>query len=274
MTCPRCAAERVCKNGRDRSGGPAYRCQHCGRSFTERTGTPFAGHQFPADIIALAVKWYLRYRLSYADTAELLVERGIAVDPSTIYDWVQRFTPLYQDAARRYRYPVGRTWAVDETYIRVAGQWQYAYRATDEYGQVVDVYLSATRDTQAADRFFRGALEETEERPTRVTTDKAASYPLALERVLPAAEHVTGKMVPQGIERDHYDHQHLKGRTRSMRGFKTERGARIICRGHGFLRNLRAGFYELGRTATGERHRAALRLSRAWTALTTVLLTA
>lgn len=271
MTCPWCAAETVCKNGRDRRGGQVYRCQRCRRSFTPRTGTPFAGHQFPADIIALAVKWYLRYRLSYADVAEWLVERGVCVDPSTVYDWVQRFTPLYQDAARRYRYPVGRTWAVDETYIRVAGQWQYAYRAIDEYGQVVDVYLSPTRDAQAAEHFFRCALEETEERPERVTTDRAACYPSALERVLPEAEHGTGKMVQQGIERDH---QHLKGRTRPMRGFKTARGARIVCRGHGFVRNLRAAFYDLGGTLRDERHHAALRLCRAWATLTTLLLAA
>jgi transposase-like protein len=271
MACQWCSAETVCKNGRDRRGEQVYRCQHCRRCFTQRTGTPFSGFQFPTEIIALAVKWYLRYRLSYADVAEWLVERGVCVDPSTIYDWVQRFTPLDQEAARHYRYPMGRTWSVDETYIWVAGQWQYAYRAIDEYGQVVDVYLSPTRDAQAAERFFRCALEETEERPVRVTTDRAACYPPALERVLPEAEHVTGKMVQQGIERDH---QHLKGRTRPMRGFKTERGARIVCRGHGFVRNLRAGFYDLGATVSEERHGAALRLSRAWVTLTTVLLAA
>jgi hypothetical protein len=167
--------------------------------------------------------------------------------------------------------PGGRTWAVDETYIRVARRWQYAYRAIDEYGQVVDVYLSPARDAQAAERFFRCALEETEERPERVTTDRAACYPLALERVLPEAEHLMGKLIQQGIERDH---QHLKGRTRPMRGFKTARGARVVCRGHGFLRNLRAGFYDLGGTLKGERHRPAVRLGRAWEALTTLLLAA
>jgi transposase-like protein len=271
MACPWCAAETVCKNGRDRRGEQVYRCQRCRRSCTERTGTPFSGCQFPTELIALAVKWYLRDRLSYADVAGWLVERGVCVDPSTVYDWVQRFTPLYQEAARPYRYPVGRTWAVEETYIRVAGQWQYAYRAIDEVGRVVDVYLSPTRDAQAAERFFRCAQEETEERPERVTTDRAACYPPALERVLPEAEHVTGKMVQQGIERDH---QHVKGRTRPMRGFKTARGARIVCGGHGFLRNLRSGFYDLGATVAGERHRASVRLSRAWAALTTGLLAA
>jgi IS6 family transposase len=153
----------------------------------------------------------------------------------------------------------------------VAGVWQYAYRAIDEYGQVVDVYLSPTRDAEAAERFFRCAFEETGAAPRRVPTDKAACYPPALERVLPEVEHLTGKLIQQRIERDH---QQLKGRTRPMRGFKTERGARIVCRGHGFLRNLRAGFYDLGGTVRGGRHRPAVRLSRAWEALTTVLLAA
>src|SRR5262249_9676009 len=111
MTGPWCAAEEVCTNGRDRRGVQGYRGQRCQRSFTKPTGTPLARPHFPADIIAPAVKWYLRYCLSYADTAELLVERGICVDSLTINDWMQRFTPLYQDAARRYRYPVGRTWS-------------------------------------------------------------------------------------------------------------------------------------------------------------------
>lgn len=155
--------------------------------------------------------------------------------------------------------------------VRVAGQWQYAYRAIDEYGQIVDVYLSPTRDAEAAERFFRCALEETGERPTRVTTDKAACYPPAPERVLPEAEHVTGKLVQPRIERDH---QHLKGRLRPMRGLKTPRGARIVCRGHGFLRNLRAGYYELGGTVTGTAHRHAARLTQAWDDLTELLLVA
>jgi transposase-like protein len=104
-----------------------------------------------------------------------------------------------------------------------------------------------------------------------VTTDRAACYPPALERVLPKAEHLVGKLIQQGVERDH---QHLKGWTRPMRGFKTARGARIVCRGHGFLRNLRSGFHDLGATVRGERHRPAVRLGRAWTALTAVLLAA
>jgi len=90
---------------------------------------------------------------------------------------VQRFTPLYKDAARPHRHRVGARWAVDETYIRLAGRWVYAYRASDEHGQVIDVYLSETRDTAAATAFFEQAIAHTDVRPCRVTTDKAPTYP-------------------------------------------------------------------------------------------------
>jgi transposase-like protein len=185
--------------------------------------------------------------LSYADTAEILAERGIHVNAATIFDWVQHFTPLYKEAARRYRHKVGKVWHVDETYIRIAGQWCYAYRAVDERGQVIDVYVSPTRDTTAATAFFSQALAETEVRPHTVTTDKAAAYPPALRVVLREADHSTGKMVQQSIERDH---QQLKGRTRSMRGFQTLPSAQVVCDGHGFMRGPQKVWDDLGRYHT------------------------
>src|SRR5215211_8049258 len=100
MRCDRCAGERFTKAGRDRARRQLYRCIGCGRRVTARTGSAFSGYRFPDEVIALAVRWYLRYRLSYADVAELLAERGVAVDPSSVYAWVQEFAPLYEDAAR------------------------------------------------------------------------------------------------------------------------------------------------------------------------------
>jgi IS6 family transposase len=268
MRCQRCAQEQFVKAGRDRAGRQIYQCGACGRRQTERTTSAFRGYRFPDDIIALAVRWYLRFRLSYADIAELLAERGVHVDPSSVFDWVQRFTPLYKDAARPHRHRVGTRWAVDETYIRLAGRWVYAYRAIDEHGQVIDVYLSETRDTAAATAFFEQAIARTEVRPRLVTTDKAAAYPPALRAVVPEAEHITGKMEQQGIERDH---QHLKGRTRSMRGFQQLGCAQVVCDGHGFMRNLRDGFYRLGEPTGDPRLPQAPRLMRAWDDLTHVL---
>jgi transposase-like protein len=168
-------------------------------------------------VIGLAVRWYVRYRLSYADVAEWLAERGLTVDRSTVYRWVRRFLPLLREAARHYRRPVGGRWRVDETYCRLNGRWAYCYRAIDQDGQVVDVYLSERRNAAAAQAFFVRAIDETGVTPERVVTDKAACYPPALRAVLPAAEHRTSKYLNNGVERDH---GHLKQRLRPMRGFK------------------------------------------------------
>jgi transposase-like protein len=241
--CPQCGIASVRKNGRDRKGAQVFECLRCGRSFTALSGTPFSGYHFPPDVISLAVRWYLRYRLSYADVAEWVAERGVHVNRSTIYDWVQHFAPLYQEAARPHRRTVGTTWQVDETYVKVAGAWQYVYRAIDEHDQVIDVYVSAHRAADDAATFFRRAITTTGVTPQTVTTDQAAAYPPALAAVVPEVEHQTGKLVQQRIERDH---QHLKQRYRPMRGFRTGSGAQAVCAGHGFIRNLAGGFYDLG----------------------------
>lgn len=105
----------------------------------------------------LAVRWYLRFGLSYRDVEELLAERGVQVDHVTVFRWVQRFTPILASAARWSRHATGWRWHVDETYVKVAGRWRYVYRAVDEHGQVIDVYVSRRRDAAAA-RFFDRAL--------------------------------------------------------------------------------------------------------------------
>jgi DDE domain len=96
----------------------------------------FAGFRFPSEVIVLAVRWYLRFGLSYRDVEDLLAERGIDVDHVTVHRWVQRFTPLLADAAWFGRHRVGDRWHVDETYVKVAGRWVYLYRAVDQFGQV------------------------------------------------------------------------------------------------------------------------------------------
>ena len=101
------------KAGRDGEGRQRHACSRCGRRQTDRSRSAFAGYRFPDAIIALAVRWYLDDRLPYADVAELLAERGVHVDASTVFDWVQRFTPLYQEAARPHRHHVRGTWSID-----------------------------------------------------------------------------------------------------------------------------------------------------------------
>jgi transposase-like protein len=202
----------------------------------------FAGFRFPPDVIVLAVRWYLRFGLSYRDVEELLTERGVQVDHVTIYRWVQRFTPLLADAARPCRHAVGDRWQVDETYVKVAGQWRYAYRAIDQFGQVIDVYVSPRRDTIAAHRFLERAVGMTKVRPVEVVTDRAATYLVVLEELLPAAWHRTEQYANNRVEADH---GRLKARLRPMRGLKQDASARVIIAGHGFVQNLRRGHYEL-----------------------------
>ena len=99
----------------------------------------FAGFRFPAEVIVVAVRWYLRYGLSYRDVEELLAERGVEVDHVTVYRWVQRFTPCSPTPPGSAGHAPGDRWFVDETYVKVAGMWRYVYRAVDQAGQVIDV---------------------------------------------------------------------------------------------------------------------------------------
>src|SRR5437762_4920319 len=148
----------------------------------------FKGFRFPPEIIVLAVRWYLRYGLSYRDVEELLGERGIEVDHVTVYRWVQRFIPLLADAAGPCRHTVGDRWYVDETYVKVAGRWRYVYRAIDQHGQIIDVSVSAKRDIRAARRFFATALGAHGE-PVEIVTDRAPALLAVVEEVLPGAFH-------------------------------------------------------------------------------------
>ena len=190
----------------------------------------------------IAVRWYLRYALSYRDVEELLAERGIEVDHVTVFRWVQHFTPLLIDAARPCRHAPGDRWFVDETYAKIAGRWVYLYRAIDQRGQVIDVLVSEKRDLAATRRFFTRALQHGPS-STEVTTDRAAAYPRVLDELVPAACHVTEQYGNNPIEADH---GRLKSRLRPMRGLKQLRCAQVICAGHTFIQNIRRGHYELG----------------------------
>jgi transposase-like protein len=202
----------------------------------------FAGFRFPPEVIMVAVRWYLRFGLSYRDVEELLAERGITVDHVTIYRWVQRFTPLLIDAARPCRHVPGDRWFVDETYVKVNGRWVYLYRAIDQYGQVIDVLVSHKRDLATTRQFFTRALEHGA-RPTEVNTDRAPAYPRVIQELIPVACHVTEQYSNNSIEADH---GRLKARLRPMRSLKRLRSARVISAGHAFVQNLRRGHYELG----------------------------
>ena len=214
------------------------------------TTSVFAGFRFPQEVISVAVRWYLRYGLSYRDVEELLAERGVTVDHVTIYRWVQRFTPEFIEAARPCRHSPGDRWFVDETYVKVTGQWAYLYRAVDQHGQVIDVLLSVRRDLAAARRFFTRAIHAGTI-PVEVTTDRAPVYPRVLDELIPSALHTVEQYANNPIEADH---GRLKARLRPMRGVKRHRSARILAAGHAFVQNLRRGHYDIA-TDAPSRHR-------------------
>ena len=226
--------------------------RHC-RLVPAFSSSAFAGFRFPREVIVLAVRWYLRFGLSYRDVEELLTERGIEVDHVTVYRWVQRFTPLLADAARPCRHGVGDRWFVDETYVKVAGKWRYVYRAVDQYGQVIDVYVSSRRDTRAARRFFTTALDA-HGAPVEIVTDRAPALRAAIDELIPAAFHNTEQYANNRIE---CDHGRLKARLRPMRGLKREGAARVVMRGHALMQNVRRGHYELGVDSRPHRRVAA-----------------
>ena len=215
-----------------------------------RASSVFAGFRFPREVISVAVRWYLRYGLSYRDVEELLAERGVTVDHVTVYRWVQRFTPEFIEAARLCRHAPGDRWFVDETYVKVSGRWTYLYRAIDQHGQVIDVLLSQRRDLAAARRFFRRALREGTV-PAEVTTDRAPAYLRVLDELIPSALHVTERYANNRLEADH---GRLKARLRPMRGLKRHRSVRILATGHALVQNIRRGHYELA-TEVPDRHR-------------------
>jgi transposase-like protein len=137
-------------------------------------------------------------------------------------------------------------WHVDETYLKVRGTWRYLFRATDQFGQVIDVFLSSRRDANAARRFFHQAIGRTRISPVEVTTDRYRVYPRVLDEMLPAALHCTEAHANNSLETDH---GRLKARLRPMRGLKRDRTARVIrviVAGHALVQNLRRGFYDLG----------------------------
>jgi transposase-like protein len=185
--------------------------------------------------------------LTLDDVAELQAERGVHILPSTVHAWVQKFAQLYEAAAHGFRRELGARWSVDETDVKIAGQWRHAYCAIDDLGQAVDVYVSEQRAAEDAAAFFRRAIERTDRTPTVVTINWAATYSLALAEALAEAEHQAGKRVQQLIERDH---GRLKRRLASTLGLKTLAGARALCRGHALVRHLGGGHDRPGLVAS------------------------
>ena len=184
--CPRCGSSETSRRGRRTSlGYRTFSCRACRSVFNERTGTPFNKLQYPTDVVLLAVLWRLRYKLSFRDVAELLLERGFEVTHETIREWEFRFAPLLAEQLRaKRRGRAGVSWYLDETYVKVGGRWCYLYRAIDHHGDLIDSMLSEHRDKHAARRFLRRLLEVADGRPRRITTDLHPAYRRAIRWII------------------------------------------------------------------------------------------
>jgi IS6 family transposase len=207
----------------------------------------FKGRHFEGEIVLWAVRWYCRYGVSYRDLEQMMGERGVLVDHSTIYRWVQRYAPEIEKRLRwQWRGPRSTSWRVDETYVKVRGQWAYLYRAVDKLGNTIDFYLSPTRNTAAAKRFLGKALNGLKdwEKPCVINTDKAPTYAAALAelkqegRCLADTLHRQVKYLNNVIEADHGK---LKQLIRPVRGFKTLKTAYATIKGFEVMRALRKG---------------------------------
>ena len=205
----------------------------------------FHGRHFPDDIIILAVRWYLRYSLSYRDLEEMLSERGVAVDHSTVWRWVDHYSPKLDESVRRHLHPRGVQWRMDETYIKVAGEWTYLYRAVDSQGASVEFYLSRTRDVRSAKLFLRKALSSAQQTlPEQIVSDGNPTYPIAVRAMqregrLPKTcqlqcSHPANNVIEQ-------DHRAVQCRVKAKQKFRSFGGASHTIAGYESMHMLRKG---------------------------------
>ena len=205
----------------------------------------FRKRQFDATVIVTCVRWYLRFALSLRDIEELMAERGLSVDHTTVWRWVQAYAPeVHRRLQGQVKYKRA-TWFMDETYVRIAGRWMYLFRAVDDRGQTVDFYLSETRDRDAAKRFLQAALANPDNRPPHVLTmDGNRSYPAAIRElknagaIRPACRH---RCRQYGNNRIESDHRHVKRRLRAMQGPRTKRTAWAVIQGIEAVQMIRKG---------------------------------
>ncbi len=208
----------------------------------------FKWRHFRGEIILWGVRWYCKYDISYRNLEEMLEERGVNVDHTTLYRWVQHYAPEMEKRLRWYwkRPGLSRSWRVDETYVKVRGKWAYLYRAVDKGGDTIDFYLSATRNMKAAKRFLGKALNGLKdwEKPLKINTDKAPTYGPAI-----ADLKKQGKLPEETLHRQvkylnnvvEADHGKLKQLIKPVRGFKTLKTAYATIKGFEVMHALRKG---------------------------------
>jgi transposase-like protein len=176
---------------------------------------------FPLEIMLVCVRWYAAYPLSLRNLEEMMEERGVLVDHATVHRWALKLLPVLAKVFRGRKHPVGSSWRVDETYVKVAGEWKYLYRAVDKLGQTVDFLLTARRDLAAARRFFERAIDQ-HDVPEKITIDKSGANTAAVRSLIDDSgleiELRQSKYLNNLVEQDH---RAVKRRVRPMLGFKT-----------------------------------------------------
>jgi len=197
-------------------------------------------YRFPTEIIQYAVWLYHRFNLSHRDIEDLLVERGVEVSYESIRLWCNKFGPKYVKRLKRRHQGFGDTFFIDEVSVKIQGQQQYLWRAVDQDGEVVDVYLQTRRDGKAAKRFFKRLLKNHHDEPRKIVTDKLRSYGVAHRELIPDTIHDTTQYANNRTE---VSHQPTRVRERGMRRFKSMQQAQRFLSVHATVYNL----FNLGR---------------------------
>jgi putative transposase len=211
-------------------------------------------HRFPPQIISYAIWLYYRFNLSHRDVEDLLAERGIDVSYEAIRLWCIKFGPKYTRRLKRKHQGYGDTFYIDEVFVKIRGKQHYLWRAVDQDGEVVDVFLQSRRDGAAAKRFFKRLIKSYGGEPRKIVTDKLRSYGVAQRELMPDVVHNTSQYANNRIEQSH---EPTRVRERGMRKFKSSKQAQRFLSIHAAVHNL----FNLGRHLVGAEHYRALRIS-------------
>ena len=201
----------------------------------------FSKMRFPKEIILVCIRWYAAYPLSYRHLEEMMEERGVSVDHSTVNRWAIKFLPLLEKIFRKYKRAVGGSWRMDETYIKVNGQWKYLYRAVDKEGNMVDFLLRAKRDAAAATAFFKKAMRDAGD-PEKVTMDKSGSNKAAMDGINTKREKwIEIRQIKYLNNIVEQDHRAVKRISKPMLGFKSFWAASKVLAGIELMHMIRKG---------------------------------
>ena len=214
--------------------------------------TQYRRHRFPAEIIQYSVWLYYRFNLSHRDIEDLLAERGITVSYEAIRLWCNKFGPRYARRLKRRHQGFGDTFFIDEVFVKIYRKQQYLWRAVDRNGEVVDVFLQARRDGEAAKRFFERLLTNHQGEPRKIVTDKLRSYGVAHRELIPSTIHDTSQYSNNRAE---LSHQSTRVRERGMRRFKSAQQAQRFLSVHAVVHNL----FNLGRNLISTKHYRLIR---------------